>query len=337
MNDILSNSSDKQKYLLNKNFKIDIDRKTYLDALSGLLIIHMILGHVFQWAGLTDYTFYKWQTTILFFFMPWFFFKSGMLHNSNRTIKEILSKSINGLIKPCLPALFIGLCIYWWNLVLKDDFNWIHYFLTPLKNLALFGDIVGNSPLWFIVALFLVKPIFHLLSASKPFVKIIYILLLIGMLLIVQGKHLPQYIQYTGLGLLFYGLGYYFKEVSTKNIIIIISLLIYTLSIFYPQFTDFHTGTVIHGSYWGWIISSFAGIILINYIFKTIPSTYTRTLTAIGKRSMSLFIWHWPILYFTNTTITVLYNKECHEWEYFSIYLAGCVFLFSVILLKHDK
>ncbi len=335
MNGILSNSSDKQKYFLNKNFKIDINRKTYLDALSGLLIIHMILGHVFQWAGLTDYTFYKWQTTILYFFMPWFFFKSGMFHNSNRTIKEILSKSIDGLIKPCLPALFLGLCIYWWNLILKDDFNWIHYFLTPLKEIIVFGEIIGNSPLWFIVALFLIKPTFQLFITSRLSTKVIVTIFLVGILSIQQGKHLPLYIQYTGLGLLFYGLGYYCKEISTKNTIII-SLLIYTLSIFYPQFTDFHTGTVIHGSYWGWIISSFAGISLINYIFKTIPSAYTRSLTAIGKQSMSLFVWHWPILYFINTLINVLYDKECNAWNCFSFYIAGCVLLFSFVA-KHNK
>lgn len=50
------------------------DRKEYIDAIAGLMILWMIVGHSQQIAG-HEFGY----PNILFFFMPWFYYKSGML------------------------------------------------------------------------------------------------------------------------------------------------------------------------------------------------------------------------------------------------------------------
>ena len=63
-------------------------RQRYIDALSGLLIINMILGHCIQLADCSDIPLYNWMNA-LSFFMPWFFFKSGMFYRE-KSLKETI-------------------------------------------------------------------------------------------------------------------------------------------------------------------------------------------------------------------------------------------------------
>jgi fucose 4-O-acetylase-like acetyltransferase len=64
-------------------------RDNSIDVIAGILLIHMVLGHVFQFAKLTDCRFYHWMD-VLFFFMPWFFFKSGMFFNKNKKVVDVM-------------------------------------------------------------------------------------------------------------------------------------------------------------------------------------------------------------------------------------------------------
>lgn len=57
--------------------QIEEPRDFSLDWISGLLILHMIIGHIAGWVGI-DYV----VNQILFFFMPWFFFKGGCFINT---------------------------------------------------------------------------------------------------------------------------------------------------------------------------------------------------------------------------------------------------------------
>lgn len=49
-------------------------RIQHIDAVAGLMILWMVIGHLRQVCG------YEWQSpSILYFFMPWFYYKAGML------------------------------------------------------------------------------------------------------------------------------------------------------------------------------------------------------------------------------------------------------------------
>lgn len=74
--------------------QIKATRDYSLDWISGLLILHMIIGHIAGWVEM-DYP----VNNILFFFMPWFFFKGGMFHR-HKEWKVELNKSFKRLIIP---------------------------------------------------------------------------------------------------------------------------------------------------------------------------------------------------------------------------------------------
>lgn len=63
-------------------------RQAYVDQVSGLLIVYMILYHLLQWSGLNYVNETGWMLP-LSFFMFWFFYKSGMFCK-DKTCKEIL-------------------------------------------------------------------------------------------------------------------------------------------------------------------------------------------------------------------------------------------------------
>ena len=69
--------------------KVNIRRQSNIDSVAGLLIIHMILGHCIQVTDCRDLTLYKWMQ-VLSFFMPWFFFKSGMFYKERKPVEVLL-------------------------------------------------------------------------------------------------------------------------------------------------------------------------------------------------------------------------------------------------------
>lgn len=313
-------------------------RKNYLDTIAGILIIHMILGHIFQWSRLTYCYFYKIQTIIFYFFMPWFFFKSGMLHNSERKPSEVLYNCIRKILKPCILPIILGILIYWLNLIHDGDFDIIHYIMTPLKKLFLQGEIIGNNPLWFIVALFIIKIMFALyLEIKSVYNKISCIVIII--VLIFLRNYIPSLlINNIALGFIFYSLAFYIKKIQNNKIIIVSSLFLYLFCMLNHQIVDFHTNKIIEGNYFGWILCSIAGIIIINYIFMHFYNQTNNILSIIGKQSMTLFSYHWLIIYLVNTLLQIIYNEIMfNNYKLFIIYILSCSLILSVICYFKKK
>ena len=63
-------------------------RVIYIDQISGLLIIYMIVYHILQWCDLNYINRSYWMLP-LSFFMFWFFYKSGMFYKE-KTCNEII-------------------------------------------------------------------------------------------------------------------------------------------------------------------------------------------------------------------------------------------------------
>ena len=57
-------------------------RVEYIDVVAGIMILWMVYGHLQQVTG-----FYLDYPNILYFFMPWFYYKAGALSNE-RTLRE---------------------------------------------------------------------------------------------------------------------------------------------------------------------------------------------------------------------------------------------------------
>ena len=70
---------------MNENMNIKAKKRdTSLDAIAGLLILHMITLHCVQ-NTIGQLGQYEIISSILMFFMPWFFFKNGMFINDKST------------------------------------------------------------------------------------------------------------------------------------------------------------------------------------------------------------------------------------------------------------
>ena len=141
-------------------------RDNTLDCACGILIIHMILGHIFQWTQLTTTHFYQWMN-ILYFFMPWFFFKAGIFYKKT-PVKKVFSTSFHRLIVPFIALSLIGhafLCI---SLVQEGGHTWQDFLINPMKDILLLGSTTGNFPLWFLLSLFFTKILYSLLNTQIP-------------------------------------------------------------------------------------------------------------------------------------------------------------------------
>lgn len=141
-------------------------RDNTLDCACGILIIHMILGHIFQWPQLTTTHFYQWMN-ILYFFMPWFFFKAGIFYKKT-PVKKVFSTSFHRLIVPFIALSLIGhafLCI---SLVQEGGHTWQDFLINPMKDILLLGSTTGNFPLWFLLSLFFTKILYSLLNTQIP-------------------------------------------------------------------------------------------------------------------------------------------------------------------------
>lgn len=69
-----------------------------LDIIAGILLIRMILGHYLTMAHLDDSILFK-SLNVLFFYMLWFFFKSGMFCSAEKKEnKSYLTNNFNKFI-----------------------------------------------------------------------------------------------------------------------------------------------------------------------------------------------------------------------------------------------
>lgn len=94
------------------------ERIEWLDYLSGLLIVWKIVYHAFIYTGNKHILICEELYRAFYFFMPWFFFKSGMFA-VEKTIKVCVIFSAKKLLVPYVIFSILGVCS-----------QWIHY--TPV-------------------------------------------------------------------------------------------------------------------------------------------------------------------------------------------------------------
>lgn len=283
----------------------------------------MIYGHVCLWCGVNQN---EILTRLLFFFMSWFFFKSGMFFREE-SIKQTLLKGIKRLIVPYIFFSIIGQLVFWAMWVMQGNEVDIDYVLRPLRTLLHEGAVVGNSPLWFLLTLFLVRLIFiFLYKRQRNRIKIITVIsIVIPFVLCLVDFHDLYYISNVCSGLFYYIMGFYLKDNQYKKIYLIIGLLFYLIYVFYfPSYFDFRSNIIKPSFYILCIVSCLGGIIVYNNIFKRLPNF--KILEYIGRNSMSYYVLHWIVLGIMS--ILFKYSLELND---------GCLlfymYIFSNILL----
>ena len=201
-------------------------RVYYLDNLSGLLICYMMLNHVLL-MGQVDCNVDNILLEPLQFFMFWFFFKSGMFYTP-KNYKQIVIRG-QKLLVPLAIYSFLGHIVQCLKLFVCDDYNWKHYFLTPIKEFVCTGSVTGNHPLWFLFSLFFVQLLFNELYVRKIKPQFIFIISIIIPIALYYNSisNLPIYLTNVPLGMSVYTLGYILKDRQFDKKTILIAGIIY--------------------------------------------------------------------------------------------------------------
>lgn len=294
----------------------------------------MIYTHICPWAGIATPLHVG---KFLFFFMAWFFYKSGIFFH-DKSLLECYKKGIKRLIVPYILFSIIGWCIFFLRDFIKQEITW-QYFINSLRPILHEGAVAGNAPLWFLFTLFCVRIIFCLVQRFNKYLPIIVCLFGIVAYLL-NYWHVKDYywISNTCSGMFFFGSGFILKNIQYNKYIFILSLIIYMgIIICIPTFVDFRSNTFSKGNYCAWMLSSLAGIITFNNIFKY-TSLQLDLLNSIGKDSMSYYVTHWIILGITYLLFFNFIGQEDKE-TWFILYIISLIILLPTtnILLKRKE
>lgn len=300
-------------------------RDTYLDAVGGIMILYMIYGHICLWTELRQLEVFS---RLLFFFMPWFFFKSGMFYRKG-SVGEVIMKGVKRLLVPYFVFSIVGYVSFAFMQRNMHTAPVDYYLLNPLRQVFHEGAVSGNSPVWFLFSLFLVRILFTEMQKLKKFSLVGVVLLgLSGYLLNVLGLKDFFYISNIMTGTYFFGLGYFCKEIQFERYWFAICLLLYgIIVVISPSYIDFRSNSG-SGHYLLWMVSAFAGIVTVNNILKILPFSFP-FLSALGRSSMTYYVLHWPIMALLNIVFRQWLEIE-NGILMFWIYAAG-IMLFSYL------
>ena len=235
----------------------------------------------------------------LFFFMPWFFYKSGHLFNIKNN-RDLVKGDFKKLIGNFVIWSVIGyVCLIIHTLVMENTVTFRQAIYTPIRSLVLSGSIPLNSALWFLPVLFFVRIIANFAITRW---KIAYICLTAVIMAIaihfMQIQYLPSYIYNTAWGLFFFCCGFALKDHERNPVLIAISLIVVGFSIYYSDIPsvykceDFISGK----SYVMWYPVSVCGCVVFNNVCRWLDKDRRFPLLKyIGKHSMVFYAAHYPI------------------------------------------
>ena len=282
------------------------ERIAYIDMAAGIMILWMMLGHVSACGpnSSTPIFFYQLRR-VFFFFMPWFFYKSGMFFSS-----VPVSKMANGggrkLLKPFAIWSAIGFVVYAIiQLILGEAPIFKLLVLRPLKAAVFQNLIVCNEPLWFLLTLFCVINIANI--ALKKVHPLVISMLGICMgygLFLINYDYMPDIIANTATGLCFFSLGYWMQGKENNKWIVLISLVGYMIALLFMHspFVDMRVNECwfnrAYLNYLLWFPFSYFGIIVLNNTCMFLQRYYSfPIINFVGKYAMKFYVTHYVVIY----------------------------------------
>lgn len=295
-------------------------RDENIDTVAGLMILWMINLHIQKLSGFALIP--SRYMPFLPFFMMWFFYKSGMYHKV-LDFKTIAHTSIKRLLIPYAIFSFIGI-ISGTIISLYQNESLIDFYIGSVYQFIVMGGVFSNMPVWFLLSLFCVKIVFNHFIIKNVGKVCIGTSIVIAFLLAMIGVAKPPYFGNICLGLFFYGLGYYFKQIQFKQNIFLISIFLYFLIyIFHPSNIDVRANLCNLGTYLGAVVGGVFAIIVINNLSRC--SISLRPLTYLGQHSMVYYLCHWIILKQVQTYVSA------SPKELYVIMCLACIMILPVI------
>lgn len=317
------------------------ERDNSIDAVAGLMIIYMIfihMGHPVELDTISTVMHY-----MFFYFMAWFFFKTGMFYKE-RSLKEEWKLCYKRLVIPLICFTVLGQMVEWVRRIIEGDYNWIHYTLSPVKELLISGYTNGNSPLWFLFTMIFARLLYAVVIKYAPPItyRDVIIAICFGTFYVLFSYirdlfQLPIYCYNIPLSLVFVAMGHLLKRIQFKLEILFLSLItVMILGIADFSYVVFMSGSLIEGdSYVSFIVLSIAGIVIVNNVLTYLCKWYSfPILSFVGRNSMAYFVIHMPLL-----LICSMLNIECSTFMCFIIKYILIVAIITIIdrLLKKWK
>ncbi len=303
-------------------------RQDHIDCAHGLMILYMMFTHLCA-STIPDSSYYYGIRHPLSFFMAWFFFKSGMLYKERKTI-DVLEIGSKKLLIPAIVFSVIGFIYYILSVHPKTSFS------KEFGHFYAYGSFHGNFPLWFLFSLFVVQITYSIIRKCKIPSWIIAILSLLFFFICKNIGFRPFTIYNASLGLMFFALGNFLKELQYEKKVFIPCIIIY-IGFFFIHFEiDF-----LYHIFQPPLIAipwAIAGCILTNVLFRSFPHLCIAPLRFFRHYAMEFYCTHIIIIYiiedlFIHFSITIPFVTVL--FVAFTLYL----FVFSLILhffkLKH--
>ncbi len=313
----------------------------YIDVVAGLMIAWMILGHC---TFLSHYqlSFHKY----LGFFMPWFFYKSGIFFSvKDQTI--ILKRDASKLLRYFCVYSLIGWIVWCICGLVDGSLTLNSIVIRTVSKIFRRGFIVGNSALWFLVSLFIVRQLSNwILKKKTPPTIVSVTCFALAFALYAVGWYRHSY-WFGNLfsGTCFFMLGYWIKDREGNRLLFSLSSLTYCMVLIastagwideFP-YLYMHANKMVSGNYLLFYPTALAGIIMTNNIFRILcEHVKFRVLSYIGVNSMYFYVIHW-ILFTVVLFVAKYYFNIQSPFEQFILLLGSSIVLLPPIvrILKH--
>lgn len=315
------------------------ERKVYIDAVAGIMILWMVLGHLQQVTGLSlDYP------NILFFFMPWFYYKAGAL-SKERTLREIANRGGQKFIKPFVVYGLIGQIILVICMLLEHETSLKPYLYSPIRSLVLGGTIPGNPPLWFLPSLFTTQCLFALLREKKINVYVCALIGLVGglLLMLINWEFVPVYIGSGILGVFYFAMGKILHqyEGNWKVLVGMVGLCAALLLIKHVPNAEMRYISQFNGSvldYFHGIGVALCGCFIVDALFNYLqPILKLPLLRWVGRNAMDFYVLHWIIML---AVARLLMGDIFHIWDtrlQFVVVGLSCAILIPTFIVLRQK
>lgn len=275
-------------------------RHQCLDVISGLFILFMVFHHCYYLIP-NGNLLYNLLLPFFYFFMAWFFFKSGIVFNPKKDepLGMLIKKRANRLLVPYALFSILGFSITILDFFLDGSLhkNIINY---ALETFIITGSLPGAGPLWYLLTLFFVYSFYLIVCRFLSRNYILIIILFWGFLawfLDYCGYHTHLYLGNFCLGSFFFGFGYLYRKDSSLPIwaLPILAFIFVGTWLFFPSLVSVLQNKTIKGSYIAWLIASISGILLYMEIARRWLND-SNFLSYIGRNTMSIYLWHTPII-----------------------------------------
>lgn len=309
-------------------------RVIHYDVLSGLMLLFMMHHHVCGMCGLMESPIHMIPYKLLYFYIPYFFFKAGCFYNPDKDIRLVFLESSKRLLVPFFVFSLMGYVLFG----AIEPMNTWHYWWYPIRQIFAIGRVEGNGPLWFLLSLFIVRLLFQT-SRNSLWKQICWIVAggCIGIIGNYYGIR-PRTISNVGMGIFFYGLGFLMRNLQYNkkvgNILLLLFVLIYIAMI--PlgwHLVDFSLNRLEIGCHPMWMINCVIACVVVNYLFRNYSWEHS-PLAWIGEHSMIFLCIHSMIYellhqYIYTKLVVSSYSMLCVDWISVLLICSTMVFVFQ--------